>query len=204
MPELCCDAPDQIAVRASRGGTGAAQPFMSALVWDSGLRHVARPWYRLCVLGLVLLLDLLVIAIAPFILANTDEPVVTWIALGLLAALTLKLAGEGLMRQSVRLERVCLGSAGMRLTGARLTVPGTAYRTLDVLIGWGDVDAIDVVDVGSEHRVGTVVDLRLGVVSPFGTALRLVQLNRARAQAFADKALELQAMARPSAGPDPR
>jgi hypothetical protein len=151
------------------------------------------------VLGVVLLLDLLVIAIAPFILANTDEPVATWIALGLLAALTFKLAGEGLMWRSVRLERVSLGSAGLRLSGVRLTVPGTAYRALDVRIDWGDVGSVDVVDVGSENRVSTVVDIRLGVASPFGTEFRLVQLNRARAQAFADKALELQSAARPSA-----
>ena len=112
-----------MAARRSRGGHGAAQSCLPSPDWDSGQRHVERPWPRLCVLGIVLLLDLLVVAIAPFILANTDEPVATWIALGLLAALTLKLAGEGLMHPSVWLERVCLGSAGLRLLGAQLTVP---------------------------------------------------------------------------------
>lgn len=200
MSELCCDAPDPIAARGSRGRLDAVTPYVPSLVWDSGQRHAARPWYRLCVLGVVLLLDLFVIAIAPFILANTDEPVATWIALALLAALTLKLAGEGLMQQSVRLERVSLDPAGLRLVGARLTIPGTAYRELDVMIDWGDVGSMDVVEMGGENRVSAVVDIRLGVASPFGTEFRLVQLNRVRAQAFADKALELKADAALPAG----
>ena len=199
MPELCCDTSDPQTARVSSSRPGTALPCSPSLVWDCGLRHAARPWYHLCLLGVVLLIDLLVIAIAPFILANTDEPVATWIALGLLAALTLKLAGEGLMRQAARLERVGLEPAGLRLVGVRLTLAGTAYRALDLLVDWADVDALDVVDAGSENHVSTVVDIRLSVAGPFGAELRLVQLNRARAQAFADKALELQAAAHPCA-----
>lgn len=165
---------------------------MPSIVWDSGQRHAQRPWLRLCVLAVVLALDLVVIACAPFILANTDEPVAAWIVFAILAACTLKLLMEGLLRQSVQLERVTVEPAGLVLAGSRLTIWGTAYLPWVARVGWADVRSVDVVDVGRENRVSSVVDIRLGVASPPGTEIRLVHLNRARAQAFADHALALR------------
>jgi hypothetical protein len=165
---------------------------MPSIAWDSGQRHTARPWLRLCVLGVVLVLDLVVIAFAPFILANTDEPVAVWIVFAILAAWTLKLVMEGHLRQSVQLERVTVEATGMVLAGSRLTIWGTAYQAWVTHVGWSDVRSVDVVDVGRENRVNSVVDIRFGITCPVGTEIRLVHLSRARAQAFADNALALR------------
>jgi len=170
---------------------------MPNLVWDSGQRHTTRPWLRLCVLAVVLVIDLVAIACAPFILANSDEPVAVWIVFAILAAWTLKLVMEGHLRQSVQLERVTVETAGLVLAGSRLTIWGTAYQPWVTHVGWADVRSVDVVDVGRENRISSVVDIKLGVACPFGTEIRLVHLNRARAQAFADNALALRSGAPP-------
>jgi hypothetical protein len=165
---------------------------MTSIVWDSGQRHTARPWLRIGVLAVVLVMDLVVIACAPFILANTDDPVAVWIVFAILAIWTLKLLLEGHLRQSVQLERVTVEDSGLVLAGSRLTIWGTAYRAWVTHVGWADVRSVDVVDVGRENRVSSVVDIRLGVPCPVGTEVRLVHLSRARAQAFADNALALR------------
>ncbi|MEO8543871.1 MAG: hypothetical protein ABI434_09840 [Burkholderiaceae bacterium] len=170
---------------------------MPALVWDSGQRHTKRPWFRLWVLALVIVIDVLVIAGAPFILANTDEPIAAWIAFGILTAWTLTLVLEGRLRQSVQLERVTPGPAGIQLAGSRLTIWGTAYRPLDTQVDWAAVESVDVVDAGRENRPCNVVDIKFCTTGPFGTEIRLVYLNRSRAQAFADNALALRSQAAP-------
>jgi hypothetical protein len=170
-----------------------ARADMPTYAWDSGQRHTGRAWLHLAVLGVLVAMNLVTIASMPFIDAHAEDPLAAWIALVLLAAVTLKLAATGVFGNAGRLERVASGATGVELRGAALAHIGAAYRPIEVQVRWRDVRAIDLQEAGPNAERGVVVEMSLDADNPFGREIRLVFANRARAEAFVARAHALSA-----------
>ena len=134
-------------------------------------------------------------ALMPFLAANAEDPVAAWIALALMLAMTLRTAAVGLFPQAIHVERVTLGSSGVLVTYSKLAHIGAVYQQVEVVVGWGEVQSIEINDRGDKADRGAVVEIALEAASVWRQEVRLVYANRGKAVGFVTRAMALRAAA---------